>query len=117
MPFRMLNALFIVAIFRSGGDTKYALFLDVTGVWLIGIPAAVLGGMIFHLPVYYVYGLILIEEFYKLLLNKLHGDPTNSIMIDDNIKNIEAAKSIHMNTIHFETAQKLEEDLKKFNLL
>jgi putative MATE family efflux protein len=68
MPARMLNALFIVAIFRSGGDTKYALFLDVTGVWLIGIPMAVLGGLILHLPIYVVYGMILLEEFYKLVL-------------------------------------------------
>lgn len=68
MPARMLNALFIVSIFRSGGDTKYALFLDVTGVWLIGIPMAVLGGLILKLPVYAVYGMILTEEFYKLFL-------------------------------------------------
>jgi putative MATE family efflux protein len=68
MPARMLNALFIVAIFRSGGDTKYALFLDVTGVWLIGIPMAVHGGLILHLPIYVVYGMILLEEFYKLIL-------------------------------------------------
>ena len=68
MPARMLNALFIVAIFRSGGDTKYALFLDVTGVWRIGIPMAVLGGLILKVPIYVVYGMILTEEFYKLYL-------------------------------------------------
>jgi putative MATE family efflux protein len=68
MPIRMLNALLIVSIFRSGGDTKIALFLDVTGVWLIGIPMAVLGGLVLHLPVYVVYGLILIEEIYKIIL-------------------------------------------------
>ncbi len=68
MPARMLNALFIVSIFRSGGDTKYALFLDVSGVWLIGIPMAVIGGLILKLPVYVVYGMILTEEFYKIFL-------------------------------------------------
>ena len=66
-PIRMLNTLFIVAILRSGGDTRAALFLDVTGVWLIGIPAAVISGLILHLPVYVVYGMITIEEFYKLI--------------------------------------------------
>jgi len=68
MPIRMLNTLFIVAIFRSGGDTKAALFLDVTGVWLIGIPMAVLGGLVFKFPVYVVYAMILVEEYYKLIL-------------------------------------------------
>ncbi len=68
MPVRMLNALIIVAILRSGGDTKAALFLDVTGVWFIGIPMAVIGGLFLHLPIYLVYAMILIEEVYKAIL-------------------------------------------------
>lgn len=67
IPIRMLNTLFIVAILRSGGDTKATLLLDVTGVWLIGIPMAVLGGLILKLPVHIVYTMILIEEIYKLI--------------------------------------------------
>ncbi len=66
-PIRMLNCLIIVAILRSGGDTKAALFLDVSSVWLIGIPMAVLGGLVFQLPVYIVYAMIMIEEIYKLV--------------------------------------------------
>ena len=69
LPFRMLNTLFIVAIFRSGGDTKAALFLDVSGVWLIGIPMAVLGGLVLKLPVYVVYAMIFLEEIYKVALS------------------------------------------------
>lgn len=69
MPIRMLNALFIVAILRSGGDTKASLILDGTGVWLIGIPMAVLGGLVLKLPIYVVYAMILIEEIYKLILS------------------------------------------------
>jgi putative MATE family efflux protein len=68
MPVRMINTLLIVAILRSGGDTKAALFLDVSGVWLIGIPMAVLGGLVFHFPIYIVYALIMIEEVYKVIL-------------------------------------------------
>lgn len=68
MPVRMLNALIIVAILRSGGDTKAALFLDVSGVWLIGIPMAVIGGLVLHLPIYMVYAMIMIEEVYKTIL-------------------------------------------------
>lgn len=69
MPIRMLNALLIVAILRSGGDTKATLFMDITSVWLIGIPMAVLGGLILQLPIYIVYAMILIEELYKLILS------------------------------------------------
>lgn len=43
LPFRMFNLVNIVGILRSGGDTKAALMLDVTGVWCVGIPLAFLG--------------------------------------------------------------------------
>jgi putative MATE family efflux protein len=66
-PIRMLNCLIIVAILRSGGDTKAALFLDVSSVWLIGIPMAVLGGLVLKLPIYYVYAMITTEEIYKFV--------------------------------------------------
>lgn len=69
MPVRLLNTLIIVAILRSGGDTKATLFLDTTSVWLIGIPMAVLGGLILKYPVHIVYAMILVEEIYKLILS------------------------------------------------
>ncbi|MDF2486719.1 MAG: hypothetical protein K0R46_2887 [Herbinix sp.] len=71
MPIRMLNCLIIVAILRSGGDTKAALFLDVSSVWLIGIPMAVLGGLVLHLPIYLVYIMITTEEIYKFIFGML----------------------------------------------
>ena len=69
MPIRMLNTLIIVTILRSGGDTKASLILDMTSVWLIGIPMAILGGLVLELPIYIVYAMILIEEVYKLILS------------------------------------------------
>ncbi len=69
MPFRMLNCLLIVAVLRSGGDTKAALIIDVSSVWLIGIPMAVLGGLVFKLPVFVVYAMIGSEDLYKLILS------------------------------------------------
>lgn len=68
MPFKMFNFVNIVGILRSGGDTKYALFLDCSGVWIIGIPLAYFGGILLNLPIYYVYGLVMIEEIYKCFL-------------------------------------------------
>jgi len=69
MPVRMVNTLFIVAILRSGGDTKASLMFDVSSVYLIGIPMAVLGGLILKLPIYIVYAMIMIEEVYKLIFS------------------------------------------------
>lgn len=67
LPFRMFNLINIVGVLRSGGDTKAALILDITGVWLVGIPMAFLGGIVFKLPIYYVYGMITFEELYKFI--------------------------------------------------
>lgn len=68
LPFRMFNLITIVGVLRSGGDTKVALALDVTGVWLVGIPMAIIGGLVFKLPIYFVYAMITFEEFYKFVL-------------------------------------------------
>lgn len=68
LPFRMFNLINIVGVLRSGGDTKAALLLDITGVWFVGIPFAFLGGIVLGLPIYYVYAMITIEEVYKFIL-------------------------------------------------
>lgn len=68
MPFKMYNYVNIVGILRSGGDTKYCLFLDCAGVWCIGIPFAFLGGLVWKLPIYLVYALVMTEEIFKLVL-------------------------------------------------
>lgn len=68
MPFKTNNFINIVGVLRSGGDTKYALFLDFSGVWAIGVPMAALGGLILKQPVYVVYAMVLSEEVYKCIL-------------------------------------------------
>lgn len=71
IPAKNFNYVNIVGILRSGGDTKAALFLDATGVWLIGIPLAFLGGMVLKLPIYIVYAMVMAEEIYKLIFGFL----------------------------------------------
>jgi putative MATE family efflux protein len=68
LPFKVFNWVNIVGILRSGGDTKVALMLDITGVWCVGIPLAFLGGMILHVPIYFVYAMVMFEEVYKFVL-------------------------------------------------
>lgn len=67
LPFKMMNAMNIVGVLRSGGDTKACLFLDCSGVWLIGIPMAFIGGLVLDLPIYIVYAMVLSEELYKFI--------------------------------------------------
>jgi len=68
LPFKVFNWVNIVGILRSGGDTKAALMLDITGVWCVGIPLAYLGGIFLGLPIYFVYAMVTLEEVYKFIL-------------------------------------------------
>jgi putative MATE family efflux protein len=65
---KMLNFILFIGAMRAGGDTRYAMFTELFSVWAIGVPAALIGGFILHLPVYGVYSLVLLEEAVKAVI-------------------------------------------------
>lgn len=68
MPFKNFNFVNVVGVLRSGGDTRVCLFIDTSGVWLIGIPMAFLGGLYLRYPIYIVYAMVMLEEVYKVVI-------------------------------------------------
>jgi putative MATE family efflux protein len=62
---KMFNLINVVGILRSGGDTKFTLIMDSCGVWLLGVPLAFLGALVWKLPVYWVVALVSTEEIVK----------------------------------------------------
>ncbi|MBQ8814035.1 MAG: MATE family efflux transporter [Lachnospiraceae bacterium] len=60
-----VNLMYIVGLFRGGGDTRVGLVLDICGVWVIGVPMAVIGGLVLKLPIWWVYAMVSIEELVK----------------------------------------------------
>jgi putative MATE family efflux protein len=68
MWIRVSNLILFIGILRSGGDTRYALLVEMASIWLIGVPSALIGGFVLHWPVYYVYALVLSEEIVKLAI-------------------------------------------------
>jgi 2-haloacid dehalogenase len=56
-------------------------------------------------------------EFYQILFDRYSVTPEESIFIDDNIKNIKAAKELGLNTIHFKSSEQLAEELRAFKIL
>ena len=63
------NLLIIVGILRSGGDTKFSLFVDTAPMWVLGIPAALVGAFVLHLPVYLVVMMVLVaDELTKFII-------------------------------------------------
>jgi putative MATE family efflux protein len=65
---RVANLIMFVGIFRSGGDTRFAFFLDAGTIWIVGVPLAYLGAFIFQLPVYLVYLMVLTDELTKMVI-------------------------------------------------
>ena len=64
---RAANMIIIIGILRSGGDTLYSLVLDGFVIWLVGVPLAAFGAFYLHLPIHYVYLLVLSEELTKFI--------------------------------------------------
>jgi putative MATE family efflux protein len=56
------NMVMIVGILRSGGDTRFALVADTGPMWLLGVPIALLGGLVLGLPVYLVVLMVVIAD-------------------------------------------------------
>ncbi len=69
IPFKLFTAVVMVGVFRGGGDTKYSMILETGCVWLVGVPLAFIGALVFKLPVYYVVGLAYSEEIVKSILS------------------------------------------------
>jgi len=44
------------------------MFTELFSIWVIGVPAAMIGGFVLQLPVYGVYALVLLEEAVKAVI-------------------------------------------------
>ncbi len=56
------------------------------------------------------------KEIYELTLNRFNIEAEHAIFIDDNLRNIDAAKEMGINTIHFKNPEALEIELKSFGI-
>ncbi|MBI5965349.1 MAG: MATE family efflux transporter [Chloroflexi bacterium] len=66
---RMFNFSTFIGALRAGGDTRFALIMEICSIWLIGVPAAYVGAFVLHLPVYYVYLMVMLEEVAKAFVS------------------------------------------------
>jgi putative MATE family efflux protein len=66
---RMFNFSVFLGALRAGGDTRFALIMEISSIWLIGVPAAYFGAFVLHLPVYLVYLMVMLEEIAKAFVS------------------------------------------------
>jgi len=65
MPLKVYNGLNIVGTMRCGGDTRFAMFVEVGSVWIIGVPLVFFGALYLGLPIYFVVLMAQTEEVVK----------------------------------------------------
>ena len=56
------------------------------------------------------------HDFYEILYKRYDITPANAIFIDDNTKNVKGSIETGMHALHFESPEKLKDDLKKLGV-
>ena len=65
-PVKVLNMILGGGIIRSGGKTKYIMWIDLIGTWAFGVPLGLLAAFVWKLPIAYVYFILSLEECVRL---------------------------------------------------
>lgn len=66
--FKMLSTILIIGIFRGGGDTTFSFLLEISCVYLIGVPMAFVGALVLKLPIFIVVLMVAVEEVVKCVI-------------------------------------------------
>lgn len=61
-PFKVLNMILGGGIIRSGGKTKYVMYIDMIGTWCFGVPLGLVTAFVFKRSIPYVYFILSLEE-------------------------------------------------------
>jgi putative MATE family efflux protein len=66
---KVTNMVIFLTVLRGGGDIQFGFILDVSLIWCVGVPLALVGVFVLHLPVYWVYLLVQAEELGKFFFD------------------------------------------------
>lgn len=64
----LYSGVHIVGILRGGGDTRFAMFTELGTIWLIAVPLAFAGTLLWNLPIYMVILLVRLETVIKSII-------------------------------------------------
>ena len=65
---KTINSVIVVGVLRGGGDTHYGMKLEMSCVWLVGVPLSLLAAGVWHLPVTVVVICAGMEEVTKIVV-------------------------------------------------
>jgi len=65
---KVFNMTLSIGILRAGGDNKYCMLIDFTGMWILSIPLTFLAAFYFSLPLFWVALIAYSEEICKAFM-------------------------------------------------
>lgn len=68
-PIKVQNMILGGGIIRSGGMTRYVMWIDMIGTWIFGVPLGFLAAFVWRLPVPQVYLILSMEEVVRFLIS------------------------------------------------
>lgn len=63
--FQSMNSILTKGVLRGGGDTKFLMLADILFLWIASIPLGYLAGLVWHLPAFWIYTFLKIDQFIK----------------------------------------------------
>ncbi|MBE5868782.1 MAG: MATE family efflux transporter [Lachnospiraceae bacterium] len=63
--FQATNSIMTKGVLRGGGDTKVLMLADNIFLWVASIPLGVLAGLVLHLPAFWIYFVLKIDQVLK----------------------------------------------------
>lgn len=68
-PIKVQNMILGGGIIRSGGMTRYVMWIDMIGTWGFGVPLGFLAAFVWKLPIHQVYFILSLEEAVRFLIS------------------------------------------------
>ena len=65
--FQSMNSILTKGVLRGGGDTKFLMAADVLFLWVASVPLGYLAGLVFHLPSFWIYTFLKIDQVIKAI--------------------------------------------------
>lgn len=63
--FQSTNSILTKGVLRGGGDTRFLMIADVLFLWVASVPLGVLAGLVLHLPAFWIYFFMKIDQILK----------------------------------------------------
>lgn len=63
--FQATNSIMTKGVLRGGGDTKVLMVADNVFLWIASVPLGVIAGLVLHLPAFWIYFFLKIDQVLK----------------------------------------------------